>query len=134
MSSTTTTTTKQSKLRASVYLRIRPNLFEVESKAGVCVTSNTELTQATLVDSNANNIRTTRFDRVFPTSCAQKEIFECIGLPAVKDVISGTNYTILAYGHTGTGKTYTIQGNQQVQGSISDGSQKSANNVNSGWF
>ena len=36
--------------------------------------------------------------------------------PAVLNVLSGYNATIFAYGQTGTGKTYTMEGFRYVQG------------------
>lgn len=36
--------------------------------------------------------------------------------PLIKTVLNGFNATVFAYGPTGTGKTYTMIGNQEVYG------------------
>lgn len=62
------------------------------------------------------------FDRVFDGSARQMDVFEYSALSTVngmwnmcvelclkeKDVLNGYNGAILAYGHTGSGKTYTM--------------------------
>lgn len=50
------------------------------------------------------------FDQVYPPETSQKQLFESIGLPTVKSVLEGFNGTILAYGQTSSGKTYTMVG------------------------
>lgn len=50
------------------------------------------------------------FDNVFPAETSQKQLFDSIGLPTVKSVLEGFNGTILAYGQTSSGKTYTMVG------------------------
>ena len=41
---------------------------------------------------------------------SQKDIYNGIARPLVASVFHGFNATILAYGQTGAGKTYTMQG------------------------
>lgn len=36
--------------------------------------------------------------------------------PLIKTVLNGYNATVFAYGPTGTGKTYTMLGNQEIYG------------------
>ena len=50
------------------------------------------------------------FDKVFPSSATQQEIFEFVGVPIIEDVLTGYNGTVFAYGQTGSGKTYTMMG------------------------
>ncbi|KAG4302478.1 hypothetical protein PCK1_001314 [Pneumocystis canis] len=50
------------------------------------------------------------FDRVFDESARQSDIFEYSIQTTVDDILNGYNGTILAYGHTGSGKTYTMMG------------------------
>ncbi|MBA0565092.1 hypothetical protein Golob_009984, partial [Gossypium lobatum] len=47
---------------------------------------------------------------VFGPSSQQKELFELAVSPIVNEVLEGYNCTIFAYGQTGTGKTYTMEG------------------------
>eukprot|EP00347_Sterkiella_histriomuscorum_P016618 403352497 len=49
-----------------------------------------------------------QFDRVFPLSCAQVDLFEVCGKNLVLGCFAGYNATILAYGQTGSGKTHTM--------------------------
>lgn len=48
------------------------------------------------------------FDRVFDGSASQSQVFEGTIRSTVDDVLKGYNGTIFAYGHTGSGKTYTM--------------------------
>ena len=59
------------------------------------------------------------YDRVFPPEVSQKVVYEEIGRPIVESVMEGFNGTILAYGQTSSGKTYTMMGSE-----ISDATHK----------
>jgi Kinesin motor domain len=50
------------------------------------------------------------FDYVYDQNSTQEEVYEHSGKPAVLSVLEGYNATLLAYGQTGTGKTYTMEG------------------------
>ena len=50
------------------------------------------------------------FDEVFDIDSSQKEVYTISAKPAVKSVLEGYNSTIFAYGQTGTGKTFTMEG------------------------
>ncbi|KAF8403314.1 hypothetical protein HHK36_011416 [Tetracentron sinense] len=50
------------------------------------------------------------FDKVFGPSAQQKDLYEQAVIPIVNEVLEGFNCTIFAYGQTGTGKTYTMEG------------------------
>jgi len=58
----------------------------------------------------ANEMKTFTFDRVFNTYSSQTEIFDCIAKPLIDDVLKGYNGTIFTYGQSGSGKTYTMFG------------------------
>lgn len=51
-----------------------------------------------------------RFAHVFGMESSQKNVFDVAAKDIVKQFIEGYNGTIFAYGQTGAGKTYTIQG------------------------
>jgi hypothetical protein len=50
------------------------------------------------------------FDRVYDQDTRQREVYDCSADPAVQSVLQGYNATVMAYGQTGTGKTYTMEG------------------------
>lgn len=45
-------------------------------------------------------------------STTQQEIYDTTVRPLVASVLEGFNGCVFAYGQTGTGKTYTMEGNQ----------------------
>ncbi len=49
-------------------------------------------------------------DHVYSAAFTQKQVFEETAQPIVDSVLSGYNGTIFAYGQTGTGKTFTMEG------------------------
>jgi len=63
-----------------------------------------------------------RFDYVYGVNSSQKEIYEDTAYPLVESVLEGYNGTIFAYGQTGCGKTFTMEGpqsdDQSLQGII----------------
>lgn len=52
-----------------------------------------------------------QFDTVFGPEAQQQEIYDCVCRPLVGSVLRGYDGTIFVYGQTGTGKTYTMEGN-----------------------
>ncbi|KAL3503582.1 hypothetical protein ACH5RR_038031 [Cinchona calisaya] len=65
------------------------------------------------------------FDSVFDSKSAQEDVFQLVGIPLVNDALMGYSTSILAYGQTGTGKTYTMWGppSAMVEGASSNGLQ-----------
>lgn len=64
---------------------------------------------------NANEIavakrKTYAFDKVYGQYSTQKDVFKATVRPVVDEALAGYNCTVFAYGQTGTGKTYTMQG------------------------
>lgn len=53
------------------------------------------------------------FDNVFAEDSTQIDLYVDTARPIVDKVLEGYNGTILAYGQTGTGKTYTMSGNPE---------------------
>ena len=51
------------------------------------------------------------FDYVYDECSTQEFVYENTAKTAVLSVLEGYNSTILAYGQTGTGKTFTVFGN-----------------------
>lgn len=54
--------------------------------------------------------KTFTFDAVYDASSKQRDLYDETVRPLIDSVLAGFNGTIFAYGQTGTGKTYTMQG------------------------
>ncbi|KAM7273761.1 hypothetical protein ACFE04_028425 [Oxalis oulophora] len=50
------------------------------------------------------------FDRVFYEESAQSDVYNFLALPIARDAVNGINGTIITYGQTGAGKTYSMEG------------------------
>ncbi|BAB01875.1 unnamed protein product [Arabidopsis thaliana] len=50
------------------------------------------------------------FDSVLDSNLNQDDVFQQIGVPLVRDALSGYNTSVLSYGQNGSGKTYTMWG------------------------
>ncbi|KAL6999167.1 hypothetical protein U1Q18_000327 [Sarracenia purpurea var. burkii] len=100
-----------------VVVRIRPeNVHEREGDRMVWKISD---------DSVTVNDRKFTFDSVLDSKSNQEDVFELVGVPSVKNALSGYNTSILAYGQTGSGKTYTMWGppSAMVDGQASNNQQ-----------
>ncbi|XP_068668252.1 kinesin-like protein KIN-5B isoform X3 [Aristolochia californica] len=53
------------------------------------------------------------FDKVFGPKSQQRSIYDQAIMPIVNEVLEGFNCTVFAYGQTGTGKTYTMEGGKK---------------------
>ena len=51
------------------------------------------------------------FDQVFDVESTQREVYAGSARPIIEDVFKGYNGTVFAYGQTGAGKTFTMEGN-----------------------
>ncbi|CAK8680879.1 unnamed protein product [Clavelina lepadiformis] len=60
--------------------------------------------------SAAQQTKVYNFDKVFGQNSTQLDVYRNVVESQLKDVLSGYNCTVLAYGQTGTGKTYTMEG------------------------
>lgn len=93
-----------------VSVRVRPrNGEELKSDADFAdlVELQPEIKRLKLRKNNWNS-ESYRFDEVFTDTASQKRVYEGVAKPVVEGVLSGYNGTIMAYGQTGTGKTYTV--------------------------
>ncbi|OQR71775.1 kinesin protein KIF3A-like, partial [Tropilaelaps mercedesae] len=54
------------------------------------------------------------FDLVFGPDSKQVDVYNRAARPIIDNVLQGYNGTIFAYGQTGTGKTFTMEGNRSV--------------------
>lgn len=58
----------------------------------------------------SSSTKTFTFDRVFAPDTKQIDVYRSVVVPILDEVLMGYNCTIFAYGQTGTGKTYTMEG------------------------
>ncbi|EFJ11018.1 hypothetical protein SELMODRAFT_126954, partial [Selaginella moellendorffii] len=96
--------------RVRVAVRIRPRNAEeliVDADFGDCVELQPELKRLRLRKNNWD-CETYQFDEVFAETASQKRVYEVVAKPVVESVLEGYNGTVMAYGQTGTGKTFTL--------------------------
>ncbi|KAL2555544.1 Armadillo/beta-catenin repeat family protein/kinesin motor family protein [Forsythia ovata] len=95
--------------RVRVAVRLRPRNSGELSDADYsdCVELQPELKRLKLRKNNWS-FESFKFDEVFSESSSQKRVYEVVAKPVVESVLDGYNGTIMAYGQTGTGKTYTL--------------------------
>lgn len=58
----------------------------------------------------------TTFTHVFSQEASQKEIFHIVALPLIENLFQGKNSLLFTYGITGSGKTFTMTGNEREGG------------------
>ncbi|XP_043702999.1 kinesin-like protein KIN-UB isoform X6 [Telopea speciosissima] len=96
--------------RVRVAVRLRPRNAEdllSDSDFADCVELQPEMKRLKLRKNNWNS-DSYKFDEVFTESASQKRVYEVVAKPVVESVLNGYNGTVMAYGQTGTGKTYTV--------------------------
>ncbi|XP_021897793.1 kinesin-like protein KIN-UC isoform X1 [Carica papaya] len=97
-------------VRVRVAVRLRPkNSEDLISDADFadCVELQPELKRLKLRKNNWSS-ESYKFDEVFTETASQKRVYEAVAKPVVEGVLNGYNGTVMAYGQTGTGKTYTV--------------------------
>lgn len=104
---------KEKGVNVQVLLRCRPfNEDELKANVPQVINCNEQRREVSVYQSTASkNIdRTFTFDKVFGPNSQQSELYDQAIVPIVNEVLDGYNCTIFAYGQTGTGKTYTMEG------------------------
>ncbi|XP_058199652.1 kinesin-like protein KIN-5D [Rhododendron vialii] len=104
---------KDKGVNVQVIVRCRPlNEDELRLHTPVVITCNENRREVSAVQNIANKQidRTFLFDKVFGPTSQQKDLYDQAVSPIVFEVLEGYNCTIFAYGQTGTGKTYTMEG------------------------
>ena len=94
-------------------LRVEPNNAVVVSLPNNAAQQNRQQAQ--------KNEKKYTFETVFNPYTTQDEVFHKCGAAVVDEVLSGFKCTIFAYGQTGTGKTFTMEGDMSENGSESSG-------------
>lgn len=103
-----------------VVIRVRPPLPREEEQFQPAVSVRDEHTitisenLAALEDASASAMayatHTFTFDYVYDQDCDQRTVYDTTAKAVVDSSLAGYNATIFAYGQTGTGKTYTMEG------------------------
>ncbi|CAH2038112.1 unnamed protein product [Thlaspi arvense] len=96
--------------RVRVAVRLRPRHGEeliADADFADCVELQPEVKRLKLRKNNWDT-DTFEFDEVLTEYASQKRVYEVVAKPVVEGVLDGYNGTIMAYGQTGTGKTYTL--------------------------
>ncbi|XP_071719965.1 kinesin-like protein KIN-5C [Rutidosis leptorrhynchoides] len=100
-------------VNVQVLLRCRPfSNDELKNNAPQVVTCNEYQREVAVSQAIAGKQidRVFTFDKVFGPTAQQRDLYEQAVVPIVSEVLEGFNCTIFAYGQTGTGKTYTMEG------------------------
>ncbi|KAG5227492.1 kinesin protein [Salix suchowensis] len=98
-----------------VFCRIRPITGgENVGHLRPVVASNSNEVVLKLMD---NKTKSYNFDQVFHPGSSQDQVFTEVE-PIIKSVIDGYNACIFAYGQTGTGKTFTMEGSADTPGIV----------------
>ncbi|TXG58235.1 hypothetical protein EZV62_016064 [Acer yangbiense] len=104
---------KEKGVNVQVLLRCRPfSDDELRNNAPQVLTCNDYMREVAVSQNIAGKHidRVFTFDKVFGPTAQQKDLYEQAVVPIVNEVLEGFNCTIFAYGQTGTGKTYTMEG------------------------
>ncbi|XP_076292183.1 kinesin-like protein KIF23 isoform X2 [Lasioglossum baleicum] len=103
-----------------VFCRLKPMMGHHNDVSCIKIVSDTSLVisppESATSSRVGNKIIQTSFSRVFCPNAPQKDVFELVALPLVKNLINGKNSLLFTYGVTGSGKTYTMSGNEYDAG------------------
>merc|ERR1719248_59788 len=86
----------------------RENIVEMSTKEGVCRARRPL----------SSDYKDFTFDAVYDMNTIQGKFYDDTGYAIVESVLDGYNGTIFAYGQTGTGKTFTMVGTDELPGVI----------------
>ncbi|KAH7420452.1 hypothetical protein KP509_13G008400 [Ceratopteris richardii] len=95
--------------RVRVAVRLRPRNSEELKSDDVAdyIELMPELKRLKLRKNNWD-FETFQFDEILNETASQKRVYEVVAKPVVESVLEGYNGTVMAYGQTGTGKTFTL--------------------------
>lgn len=103
-----------------VVVRCRPR-NGIEKKAGSAnvVECHGSKGEVQVKQKELGGTKTFTFDKVFGPNSTQITVYKDVVCPIIEEVLQGYNCTVFAYGQTGTGKTYTMEGERSLEGSMS---------------
>lgn len=100
-----------------VVLRIRPFLSEEQGDIS-CIKPSMDDQIIITNPRNASESINYKFDRCHGDESSQSAIFDSDIKPLLPDLFKGINVTVFAYGNTGAGKTFTMEGERHNPGII----------------
>ncbi|OAY69572.1 Kinesin-like protein KIFC3 [Ananas comosus] len=99
-----------------VFCRCRPlNGEEIAAGASMAVDFESAKDGELIVRGHVSSKKVFKFDSVFNPEDDQEKVFEKTA-PFATSVLDGYNVCIFAYGQTGTGKTFTMEGTEEARG------------------
>ncbi|CAI9102423.1 OLC1v1000688C1 [Oldenlandia corymbosa var. corymbosa] len=96
-----------------VFCRVRPFLSTAKKR----IQQPLSIDQEKVVIRYGGTRKEFGFDQVFPQESSQEDVFAEVE-PILRSALDGHNVCIIAYGQTGTGKTYTMDGTNESPGII----------------
>ncbi|CAL1261885.1 unnamed protein product [Larinioides sclopetarius] len=99
----------QKNQRIQVFARCRP-LNNIERRQGSPSVVEVIPDKKEILIKDRTSNREFFFDKVFPPDAKQIQVYKAVVGPLIQEVLNGYNCTVFAYGQTGTGKTYTMEG------------------------
>ncbi|WVZ55152.1 hypothetical protein U9M48_005852 [Paspalum notatum var. saurae] len=107
---------QETKGNIRVFCRCRPLSKDEVSSGQKCVVDFEGANDGDILISNSGTTKKTfKFDRVF-TPKDDQDVVYADASPLVTSVLDGYNVCIFAYGQTGTGKTFTMEGTESNRG------------------
>ena len=103
-----------------VVVRVRPllahessgNVARVDKRLQTVTISDVDNDVPTINRQRSVAVHTFAFDHAYDAGSTQAEVYETTAQPVVESCLQGYNATMFAYGQTGTGKTYTMDGSE----------------------
>ncbi|XP_050310521.1 kinesin-like protein KIF23 [Anthonomus grandis grandis] len=99
-----------------VYCRLRPLEEGSEPSSCIKILSANTLGLYTPESKSVTKEVHYKFKHIFTGFSTQSEIFNHVAYPLLEDVLNGKNGLLFTYGVTGSGKTYTLTGNENDPG------------------
>ena len=100
---------EESLQRCMVFARLRPTKAgDIDKKEGTykLVHMNKKIIRLGAEDDEC--AKQYNFDGTFNPECTQEEVFQIVAKPSIEHVLKGYTAAIMAYGQTGTGKSFTM--------------------------
>ncbi|CAH0556680.1 unnamed protein product [Brassicogethes aeneus] len=99
-----------------VYCRLRPLKDNKESTC-IKLLSPSVLSLTTPMESKGSRKEVHyKFKHIFTSYSGQREIFDHVAYPLIEDLLKGKNALLFTYGVTGSGKTFTLTGDENNPG------------------